>query len=98
MMPTYEGSRRFGRDFQKLTSEQRKRFMALLATDFIPALKTQQFPPRLRIKRVQATAQVWELTWAPDGRATFQYGAERSPGEPHVIWRRIGTHAIFEDP
>jgi hypothetical protein len=34
----------------------------------------------------------WEMTWAPDGRATLEYGTERRPGEPHVIWRRIGTH------
>ncbi|WP_267887199.1 hypothetical protein [Thermobifida halotolerans] len=35
------------------------------------------------------------MTWAPDGRATWQYGEERVPGKPHVIWRRVGTHAIF---
>jgi hypothetical protein len=38
------------------------------------------------------------MTRAPDGRATFQYGPEIAPGEPHVIWRRIGTHAIFREP
>jgi len=38
------------------------------------------------------------MTWDNDGRATFSYGEERVPGEPHVIWRRIGTHAIFTPP
>jgi len=23
---------------------------------------------------------------------------ERAAGQPHVIWRRIGTHAIFTPP
>lgn len=36
-----------------------------------------------------------EMTWAPDSRATWQYGKEIRPGEPHIIWRRVGTHAIF---
>jgi hypothetical protein len=35
---------------------------------------------------------------APDGRATFSYGEEMRPGEPHVIWRRVGTHDVLRDP
>ncbi|TDQ53002.1 hypothetical protein [Actinorugispora endophytica] len=35
------------------------------------------------------------MTWAPDGRATWEYGDEQRSGTPHVIWRRVGTHAIF---
>jgi hypothetical protein len=38
------------------------------------------------------------MTWAPNGRATWQYGPEQRPGERHVIWRRIGTHDIFRAP
>jgi hypothetical protein len=38
------------------------------------------------------------MTWAPDGRATWRYGAEQVPGVPHVVWRRVGTHAIFKRP
>lgn len=41
---------------------------------------------------------VYELTWAPDGRATFEYGPEQRPGEPHIIWRRTGTHEILKAP
>jgi hypothetical protein len=47
---------------------------------------------------VQGHEGVWELTWAPDGRATFSYGPEVHAGEPHVIWRRIGDHSILSDP
>jgi hypothetical protein len=36
--------------------------------------------------------------WAPDGRATFEYGEPIRPGERHVIWRRIGGHEILDDP
>jgi hypothetical protein len=41
---------------------------------------------------------VWELTWASDGRATFEYGASVKEGHPHVRWRRVGTHDIFKRP
>ncbi len=56
------------------------------------------FPPRLRVKRVQGHPGIWELTFAPDGRATFQYGDEVTPGETHVIWRRVGDHSILRSP
>jgi hypothetical protein len=47
---------------------------------------------------VQGQDGVWELSFAPDGRATFGYGEERVAGQPHVIWRRIGDHSIFRQP
>ncbi len=37
------------------------------------------------------------VTFAPDGRATFAYGGEITPGEPHVIWRRVGSHQVLSD-
>jgi hypothetical protein len=38
------------------------------------------------------------MTWEDDGRATFQYGSEIRRGEPHIIWRRCGSHNIFGAP
>jgi hypothetical protein len=35
------------------------------------------------------------MTWAGDGRAIFTYGAEVRPGERHIIWLAVGTHAIL---
>lgn len=56
------------------------------------------FRPSLRVKGVQGYPSVFEMTWAPNGRATFQYGAEVQTGEAHVIWRRIGDHSILSNP
>ena len=95
MSPTYERLPTFARDFSKLNPEQRKRFLAAVAEMVADMKDKRPFRPGLRVKRVQGTDDVWEMTWAPDGRATWQYGAERVPGEPHVIWRRIGTHDVF---
>jgi hypothetical protein len=49
------------------------------------------FPPALRVQRVQGAEDIWDITFAPDGRATFRYGEEVVPGEPHVLWRRVGS-------
>jgi hypothetical protein len=38
------------------------------------------------------------MSWAGDGRATFEHGTEHRPGEPHIVWRRIGGDGIFDDP
>jgi hypothetical protein len=65
---------------------------------FVAGLGTQRFDQKLRIKRVQGQRGVWELTWAPDGRATFEYGDPVRAGDPHIIWRRVGTHDIFRQP
>lgn len=43
--------------------------------------------PGLRVKRVQtAPPGVLEMTWAPDGRATFEFGREVRAGHRHVVW------------
>jgi hypothetical protein len=56
------------------------------------------FRKSLRVKKMAGYDDVWELTWAPDGRATFEYGASVKEGHPHVRWRRVGTHDIFKRP
>ncbi|MGW7605272.1 hypothetical protein [Streptomyces antimycoticus] len=50
------------------------------------------------MKAVRSTPGVFELTWDGDGRATWSYGPETVRGAPHIIWRRIGTHAVLADP
>lgn len=95
-MPSHENTRRFERDYQALTPAQRKRFAAAFER-FDVDLGKQRFRASLRIKRVAGTEAVFEMTWAPDGRATFQYGESEGKGA-HVIWRRIGTHKVFRQP
>jgi len=99
-MPTYDRWPGFLREWLRLTPAERERFMEAVA-EMVEDLKLgRPFRPGLRVQRVQkAKAEgVWEMTWAPDGRATFEYGAERLPGEPHIIWRRIGGHEILNHP
>jgi mRNA-degrading endonuclease YafQ of YafQ-DinJ toxin-antitoxin module len=96
-VPTYQARPRFLRDVKSLSREQEVAWNKALDL-FIACLRRGRFEPGLRVKRVQGYPGVWEMTWAPDGRATFQYGDELQPGEPHIIWRRIGTHGVFHQP
>ena len=87
---------RFAQDYKKLTREQRARFAKAVTDEFVPDLVAGRFRAGLRVKRVRGAPGVYEMTWAPDGRATWQYGEHVRLGVPHVIWRRVGTHAIFD--
>ncbi|HEY4854055.1 MAG TPA: hypothetical protein VII22_24985, partial [Streptosporangiaceae bacterium] len=75
---------------------QQERFRKVVLAEFVPGADARRFPPGLRVKGVQGTPGVYEMSCAPDGRATWEYGPEQRPGTPHAIWRRVGTHAIFD--
>jgi len=96
-VPTYEWTVRFRRDFDNLTPRQQRAVLAMVRI-LVTGLREQHFAPRLRVKRLQRHEGIREVTWAADGRATFEYGAEVRAGDPHIIWRRVGTHAIFREP
>lgn len=95
-MPTFQPLPRFARDFAKLTPQDQERFRRTVREQFVPDLIAGKFRSGLRIKGVQGAPGVYEMTWAPDGRATWQYGPEVTADEKHVIWRRVGTHALFD--
>jgi len=101
-VPTFETLPRFTADLDRLTPEQRRRFRRAVAA-FVEDLRTGgHFRAGLRVKRVQRTSGIYELTWSmgtgPAGRATWEYGPACRPGTPHIIWRRIGTHDILTGP
>jgi len=96
-MPTFAQTDRFRRDFAALSAEQRAAFRAA-AAKFVADLPSGRFRPGLRVKGVQGAPGVFEMTWADDGRATFEYGSAVRESETHVVWRRIGTHDIFTRP
>jgi len=56
------------------------------------------FRKGLRVKKMQGREDVWEMTWAADGRATFHFGNPVAEGEAHIVWRWIGTPKIFTRP
>ena len=97
-MPTYQRLPRFDQDWQSLDRDEQRRFRVAVAR-FVEDLEAgRPFRPGLRVKKVQGTNEVLEMTFSPDGRATWQFGAEVTPGQTHVVWRRIGTHDAFRSP
>ncbi len=97
-MPTFQATPRFERDRKQLTPESRARFQPVIAGPLVPELARGVIRAGLRVKAVQAAPGVFAMTWAPDGRATYSHRPGQQAGEPHVIWRRIGTHDILRDP
>jgi hypothetical protein len=95
-MPTYHSTARFLREFNRLTPAQRAMFLEAVRK-FIQDLERGVYRKSLRIKRFQGAEGVWELTWAADGRALFEFGPPVRPGMPHIHWLRIGGHEIFQD-
>jgi hypothetical protein len=97
-VPTFAWLRRLRADFDALLPDQQAVFLAVIA-DFVADLQNRTgFCSSLRVKGVKGASGVFEMTWAADGRATLQYGAEVTPNEPHIVWRRVGTHQIFRVP
>ena len=96
-MPTWTKLRGFIDDYSKLPPTQQAAFR-LAVGHFVSDIKSGSFRKGLRVKKLQGHDDIWEMTWAADGRATFTYSTPVRDGEPHVIWRRIGTHDILKRP
>ena len=91
-MPTFVQTDRFPRDFSSLSAAQKAAFR-VAAAKFVADLQSGGFSPGLRVKGVEGAAGIFEMTWADDGRATFEYGSPIREGDTHVVWRRIGRTA-----
>jgi len=96
-VPTYEVTSRFRRDLGNLSSQQRQAIRKAIRA-FVADLKKGAFRTSLRVNGVQGAAGIFEMTWASGGRCTFEYGAEVPVGQPHIVWRRCGTHEVFRKP
>lgn len=97
-MPTFERLATFLRDFSGLTPAQREAFLRAVSMFVGDLREGTGFRKSLRVKKMEGADGIWELSWAPDGRATFEYGDPVKEGHPHVRWRRVGTHDIFKRP
>jgi len=97
-VPAFEWQALFDREWRALSAAQQRAFRDAVAA-FVDDLQGGAgFRKSLRVKKMQGREDVWEMTWAPDGRATFRFGTPVVAGQPHIVWRRIGTHEIFTSP
>ena len=97
LMPTYEAGPAFFRDLDHLSARERNASFAAVRK-FVADLDEGHLRAGLRVKAMPGYPGVYEMSWAPDGRATFSFGSPVKGGQTHVILRRIGTHDIFDRP
>jgi hypothetical protein len=94
-LPTYERSPQFIADHAALSAQQRHAFRVAVEK-FVADLRSGRgFRPGLRVKGIRGSPGMFEMTWAPDGRAVFSYGASIREGEPHIVWHAVGTHDVL---
>lgn len=93
------------RDIKNLPPEQRHRFKEAVRAFHDAAVRAtageaDPWPRGLRVKRIEGTRGIWEMTWSfrnPDGRATWEWTIV-GDDEIAVRWRRVGDHDIFGNP
>ncbi len=101
----YERTERARNDYARLDDRSKQLFKdAVALMNDVYGRRGDQaipvWPKKLRIKAVEDSPGVWEMTWSfagPAGRATFEY-FDAGAGEVGIRWRRIGGHDIFRDP
>jgi hypothetical protein len=94
-LPTYERSPQFVADHTNLSAEQRHALRIAVEKFVVDQRRGRGFRPGLRVKGVRGSPGLFELTWAPDGRAVFSYGASIREDEPHIVWHAVGTHDVL---
>ena len=101
----FETTPAFLSDVRQLRREHAEQFRTVIRDKFVPACDafaaypSTPWPTSLRIKSVQGSKGVLEMTWSfasPDGRATFELITIN--GELRCRWRRVGDHGVFRDP
>ena len=97
-MPTYDAEARFWRDWDRLSAEQRALFLQAVRQIVEDLQARRPFRTSLRVKGFQGYKGMFEMTWAPNGRALFKYGVSPRSTDTHITWLRIGTHDIFQNP
>jgi hypothetical protein len=87
-MPTWAVDDSFWGDYRRLSPEEREAFKTA-KMEFSKVLKDWEsggcvglprFPAKLGITRMVNNPGVFELAWAGDGRATWQFGLQQIPG------------------
>jgi hypothetical protein len=99
-MPTYQTLPRFLEDYGRLMEEEKTEFWRAIRALVEDLDNGRRIRHDLRPKRVhyRNRKDLWEITWANDGRAIFRYGEAQQPGKAHVIWLQVGSHDILRAP
>ena len=101
----FERTPQFDSDLRRLARDEFELFRRVArdvlspSADRIAADPAAPWPASLRVKQVQGTRGILEMTWSfagPNGRATFELVTVEE--ELRVRWRRVGRHRILRQP
>lgn len=96
MAPTFEATSEFDNKYKRLSRQEQQQFRAAVR-HLVEDLKAKKgFRRALRVKGFKRATGVFEMSWAPNGRALFTIDEEVIKGETHIRWISIGGHEIFE--
>ena len=97
--PTFDRLAQFKRDYARLTSAQRELFCAAVKK-FVAPLSTT--PPgdvgEPLVRELKEHPGFFEMRFARDARAIYTFGTAVRPGQPHVVWCRIGNNDALDRP
>jgi len=97
--PTFDRLAQFKRDYVRLTSTQRELFRAAVKK-FVAPLSTT--PPgdigEPLVRELKEHPGFFEMRFARDARAIYTFGKAVRPGQPHVVWCRIGSDDALDRP
>jgi len=89
----FRKSSTFKEDFGKLPASIQKR-----TREKFGQFKEDMRHPSLRIKKMKGYGDIWEGHITDQYVFTFEFGIDPDTGESLVIFRRIGTHSVYEKP
>jgi hypothetical protein len=97
--PTFDRLAQFKRDYEKLTQSQRDRFRAAVKM-FVAPFSTGPLPDvgGALIRELRDHPGFYELRLDADTRAIYTFGVAIRRGQPHVVWCRIGSDEVLDQP
>jgi hypothetical protein len=97
--PTFERLAQFKRDFTQLTPRQRQLFRSAVKKFVAPLSTTPPSDSQSPVLReLTDHPGFFEMRLGDDTRAVYTFGQAVRPGQPHVIWCRIGTDNALDKP
>jgi hypothetical protein len=97
--PTFDRLAQFRRDYEKLTRPQRDHFRAAVKK-FVAPFSTTPLPEveEALVQQLRDHPGFYELRVDADTRAIYTFGDAIRRGQPHIVWCRIGSDEVLDQP
>ena len=90
MTTVYAAADTFYRSYERLDPEDRTRFRNAVSMLMEAFGRNEELPASLRVRPVAGAEDIYEMSWAADGRATFSIRSDPDGDQRVIFWRRVG--------